>query len=98
VRGLDSLDGLLETLGEGNAILGVDVGKSQRAVLDELGVLDLFDGELLVLDSGCAEGDGSKGQRGGEESVEGRHCDDGIGGIEMIWREKVTDADSSGPR
>jgi len=78
VRGasLDSLDSFLKTLGKRDAVLGVDVGESQRAVLDELGVLDLFDGEVFVLGCWGAERDGSEGQRSGEKSVEGRHCDD----------------------
>jgi hypothetical protein len=71
--GPDSLDSLLKTLGKRDAVLGVDVGESQRAVLDELGILDLFDREVLVLGCWSTEGDGSEGQRSGKKSVERRH-------------------------
>jgi hypothetical protein len=77
VRRSHGLDSLLKTLGKRNAVLGVDVGESERTVLDELGVLDLLNGELLVLGSRGAEGDGSKSQRGCEKSVDGRHLDIG---------------------
>lgn len=93
VRRSDSLDGLLETLGERDTVLVVDVGEGKRTVLDELGVLDLLDGEVLVLSSRCAKGDGGKSQRGGEKSVERRHLDDRGLEIERRIEKNVNEDD-----
>jgi hypothetical protein len=93
VRRSDGLDGLLETLGERDTVLGVGVGEGKRTVLDELGVLDLLDGEVLVLSSRCTKGDGGKGQRGCEKGVERRHLDNRGLKIERRIEENVSEDD-----